>query len=166
MQLQCLMCHDKRQIIMGTHGIQPCPRCWHRTQLLLMEDVLEKTTPAEQARPGSPAGRETRSRINDDGWHEVYDLRRQEWRRVRSEVRENDVSNLGRRWWIGWGEMKPPRAICCCDSLFVCERCASCVDHCKCEPPGALVSVNGRAGHEAIRTAIRLRQEQEPRKQG
>lgn len=53
---------------------------------------------------------------------------------------------------------KPPRAMCGDDTLFVCEKCAKCVDHCQCEIPGALVSVNGRAGHEAIRTAIRLAQ--------
>lgn len=60
----------------------------------------------------------------------------------------------------GGGKMpKPPRAMCGDDTLFVCEKCAKCVDHCACEVPGALVSVNGRAGHEAIRSAIRAGQE-------
>jgi len=54
---------------------------------------------------------------------------------------------------------KPPIAMCGDNALFICERCARCVDHCACEPPGALVSVNGRAGHEAIRTQVRLKQE-------
>lgn len=57
---------------------------------------------------------------------------------------------------------KPPIAICGDNALFICERCAKCVDHCDCSPPGALVSVNGRAGHEAIRAAVRLQKAQKP----
>lgn len=59
---------------------------------------------------------------------------------------------------------RPPVAMCGDSPLYVCEKCARCVDHCKCEPPGALVSINSRQAHEAIRTQIRLIQEQKPRK--
>lgn len=54
---------------------------------------------------------------------------------------------------------RPPIAACGHEPMFVGERCGKCPDCCKCSPPDALVSINGRKAAEAIRTAMRLRQE-------
>lgn len=59
---------------------------------------------------------------------------------------------------------KPPIAACGCEPLYVCERCGKCASCDKCSPAPALVSINSRKAAEAIRTAIRLRQEETPSK--
>lgn len=55
---------------------------------------------------------------------------------------------------------KPPIAACGHEPLYVCSRCGKCCDCDKCPPPmPELVSVNSRKAAEAIRTAMREREE-------